>query len=505
VTEPRSQPNILIFCTDEQCGDHLSCMGHPDVKTPHIDRIAAEGTLFRNCYSSNPVCMPARATMVTGLTSRVHGVVNNGFDLDRRFPTLPGMLADAGYRTHAVGKLHLAGRGGREITEDEDVTVHPERRIYWDWPGHWEGAVYKEFPDNYFGFQSVELAQGHVHYIYGDYVTWLEDRDPGVYTKGYKSSNADPHPLAIDPELHYNTWIADRSIAFIKGLTDRSRQQSTAVDSNRSPDGDSPFFLWCSFPDPHEPFAAVEKWSEFYDGVDIELSENSLALSPESRSSTMTALGLGTEVYDPEFLKKAIKQTYGMVSHVDEQVGRVLDCLEEQGIADDTVVMFISDHGDQLGEHGLLYKSVYPYNRHAHIPFIAKVPGGERGKVVEDVVSMLDMVPTALDLAGLSQDLPGEVLTPVLMSAARPIRKNALVEHDRTESPIGRVEMRSLVRNDYKLVHYPCQEETLLFDRANDPQELKNLAGDPEMQPMVAEMFKELRSELARTEMPAHH
>src|SRR5210317_840946 len=138
MTPEPQRPNILIFCTDEQCGDYLGCMGHPHVKTPNIDRIAAEGTLFRNCYSSNPVCMPARATMVTGLTSRVHGVVNNGFDLDKKFPTLPGMLADEGYRTHAVGKLHLAGRGGREIAEDEDFSMHPERRIYWDWPGHWE-------------------------------------------------------------------------------------------------------------------------------------------------------------------------------------------------------------------------------------------------------------------------------------------------------------------------------------------------------------------------------
>jgi len=227
------QPNILIFCTDEQCHDYLGCMGHPHVKTPNIDRIAAEGTLFRNCYSSGPICMPARATMITGLGNRQHGVVDNGIDLDKSFPTLPGMLADAGYRTHAVGKLHLAGRGGREIADDEDFSVHPERRIYWDWPGHWEGAYYKKFPDNYFGFQTVELAQGHVHYIYGDYVTWLEENHPGAYA-GYKNSNADPRPLEIDPELHYNTWIADRSIEFIRGQESGVRSQESGVRSQES-------------------------------------------------------------------------------------------------------------------------------------------------------------------------------------------------------------------------------------------------------------------------------
>ncbi|MDT8390723.1 MAG: sulfatase-like hydrolase/transferase, partial [Lentisphaeria bacterium] len=207
-------PNILIFCTDEQRGDHLSCMGHPDVKTPNIDRLAAEGTLFKNCYSSCPICMPARATMFTGQTNRVNGMPDNGFNLRKDLPTLPGVLANAGYRTHAVGKLHLAGAGGREIAADEDFSEYPERRIYWDWPGHWEGAFYKHFPDNYYGLQTVELAQGHVHYIYGEYVTWLEENHPGAYA-GYTCNNADPHPLTIDADLHYNTWIADRSIEFI--------------------------------------------------------------------------------------------------------------------------------------------------------------------------------------------------------------------------------------------------------------------------------------------------
>jgi len=507
------RPNILIFCTDEQRGDHLGCMGHPVLKTPNIDRIASEGTLFRNCYSSSPVCMPARATMATGLTNRVTGVVDNGINLDKSIPTLPGILADAGYRTRAVGKLHFQGRGGRVIADDEDVAADPERRIYWDWPNHWKGSHYKKFPDNYYGFQTVELAQGHVNYIFGDYVTWLEEHHPGAYA-GYRCNNADPRPLEIDPELHYNAWIADRSIDFIR----RHVSGQSAV-SNRQ----SAFFLWCSFPDPHEPFAAVKKWSAFYDDAEIELPRNALELSPDSRCETMARMELGAGVIDPGLVKKSIKQTYGMISHVDEQVGRVLDCLEEQGIADHTVVMFISDHGDQLGEHGLFYKGAYPYDAHAHIPFLARVPGGEKGKVVEDVVSQLDLVPTVLDLAGvphpddvpgtakgcgketgLQVALPGEVLTPVLRGDASPVRKSALIEIDRLGTPLGTVRMRALVVNDYKLVYYTPLQETMLFDRRNDPQELKNLAGEPEYQAVVNAMLKQLLAELARTEMRPH-
>jgi len=423
--------------------------------------------------------------MVTGLSNRQHGVVDNGIHLDKNLPTMPGVLAEAGYRTHAVGKLHFQGRGGKEIADGEDVSLDPERRIYWDWPGHWKGEYYKKFPDNYYGFQTVELAQGHVHYVFGDYVTWLEENHPGAYA-GYKNSNENPHPLEIDPELHYNSWIARRSVAFIE-------EQAKSEE---------PFFLWCSFPDPHEPFAAVKKWSDFYDDVEIELPQNAMELSPDSRSRTMEAMGIGSELIDPERVRKSIKQTYGMMSHVDENVGRVLDALEDHGIADNTVVMFISDHGDQLGEHGLFYKSVYPYDRHAHIPFLAKVPGGVEGKVIDDVVSMMDMVPTAMDLAGVPfpRRLPGEVLTPVLIGDAQPERKIALVEVDRVKgSPIGVVKMRAIVTDGYKLVRYAPTDEVMLFDRQNDPQELKNIAGDPEYAGVVEELMKLLDAELERT------
>lgn len=523
-----SRPNILIFCTDEQRGDHLGCMGHPVIKTPSIDRIAAEGTLFRNCYSSSPVCMTARATMMTGLTNRASGVYSNGIPLDKNIPTLPGLLAEAGYRTHSVGKIHLQPWGGRTIAEDEDTSVNPERRIYWKWPGHWDGGVYKKAPDNYYGFQTQDSVGGHINYAYGDYVTWLEEHYPGAY-EGYSCSSGNPAPLTIDPELHYNHWIADRAIDFIREQVsapiDRSGQQSAAVDSDRSPiTSPQPFFLWCSFPDPHEPFAALGKWSDFYGEAGITLPQQTLALSPDNRSETMGRLGKGTQVHDPEWTRECIRQTYGMISHIDEQVGRVLHSLDELGISDNTVVMFISDHGDQLGEHGLFYKSDYPYDAHMHVPFVAMVPwAADKGRVVEDVVSQLDLVPTVLDLAGVThpddvrraetcadQDvelppaLPGEVLTPVLTGRARPVRRSALVEHDTVNRRFETVHMRVLVTNDYKLVYYTPLQETMLFDRKNDPDELRNLAGEPRCQPVLIDMLRQLIAELARTEMRAH-
>lgn len=488
------RPNILIFCTDEQRGDHLSCMGHPHLRTPNIDRIAAGGTLFRNAYSSNPICMPARATMFTGQTGRVTGVVDNGVSLDPSWPTLPGILRDAGYRTHSVGKLHLQNWGGA-LAPGETALSNPERRAYWDWPGRREDGIYQHFPNDYFGLQTVELCNGHVHYVYGDYVTWLQKHHPGAYV-GYANSNEHPHPLAIDPELHYNTWIADRSISFLEA-------QASAAE---------PFFLWCSFPDPHEPFAAVKKWSDAYADTEIDLPQNALELSPDSRCQALTDAGLGTAPIDPDRVRESIRQTCGMVSHVDEQVGRVMDRLDALGLSQNTVVVFISDHGDQLGEHGLFYKSVYPYDAHMHIPFVVKAPEAKQpGKVVEDVVSMLDLMPTVLDLAGVPHPwegeagdrpaLPGEVLTPVVKGEADPQRKHALVECDRLNVRAGSLQVRTLVTNDFKLVYYPRSGETLLFDRKNDPQERTNRADDPACSEVLQGLLRTLLSELSRTEM----
>ena len=522
----QQRPNILIFCVDEQRGDHLGCMGHPHLQTPNLDRLAAEGALFRNCFSSSPVCMPARATMLTGLTNRVSGVYTNGINLDESIPTLPGMLAEAGYRTHAVGKLHHKIWGGRTIAPDEDITLNPERRIYWDWPGHWEGAHYKEFPDHYYGYQTLDVCNGHVNYVYGDYVTWLERQHPGAYA-GYKYRHDDPKPLTIDSELHYNHWIADRTIAFIREqVSGKGCRVSGVGDQRQKGDSDSsqPFYVWCSFPDPHEPFAAVQKWADVYKDLEIDLPAHTCDLSLDNRCEALQQLGMGQEPFDPDWTRECIRQTYGMISHVDEQIGRVLDALEEMGLADDTVVMFISDHGDQLGEHGLFYKGIFPFDGHAEIPFIAKVPGTKTpGNEVADVVSMLDLVPTVLDLAGvphpddlirkmhcdeqdavLAPALPGEALTPVLTDGAAPQRKNALIELDWVKGPFRPLQMRALVTNDYKLVYYAPTQETLLFDRHNDPDELRNVAEDPAYAAIVTDMLKKLMAELARTEHRAY-
>jgi len=508
------RPNFLVFVTDQQRADHLGCAGHPVLRTPNIDRIAGEGTIFTSCYTSCPACSPARATLFTGLTNRAHGMRMNGIALPEDAATLPGLLADAGYRTHSVGKLHLkpwTDPVGVDIERTEKPEENPERA------SHWLRGTIRKSPEDYYGLQTQQSAHGHVNYIYGDYGTWLEQAAPGMHAK-YGPPAGEPRRTTpvwelkdLDPDLHYNKWIADRTIDFLKKHRDDGR----------------PFFLWCSFPDPHFPFAALSKWADLYRDAEFELPVPGAEADPDTVPRTLLGAFGGPEnfkkhaaEYREQDLREAYVQTFGMISHVDEQLGRVLDALADFGFSDDTVVAFISDHGDQLGEHGLMYKSFYPYDGCNRVPFLMKIPwSGRKGQAVDTVVSMLDFVPTILDLAGLEQPdaevneeylelaaplstpLPGESLAPVLLDGARPRRANALVEFDDDmTNAFDLLQMRMLVTNEYKFCFYSPTGEGLLFDRKNDPGEEENLFCKSEYSETVKKLFGELLREIARTD-----
>jgi len=493
------RPNFLVFCTDQMQSASLSCHGNPDVRTPNIDRLAADGVSFRRAYCSNPVCMPSRSTTLTGLTPRGHGCISNGTVLPASVPTVPGALAQAGYRTHAVGKLHFQPFSAAAPQEGQEHDPPS-----WESREFWNSGRCAGLPLPYYGYQGVDYVGGHVHYCFGDYARWVDGRDPdarALYGREKASFAGDDIPscwrLSLPKELHYNEWIARRSIEFIR-------------------DASGPFFLWCSFPDPHFPFAACAPYSEMYDPA-------SLTLSPtrDLREDLTPHLARTRERRHPmpEFDERALReitaQTYGMITHVDDCIGQVLECLEQEGLYDNTTIVMMADHGEYLGSHHLLYKGSWPWEEVLRVPFVWKGISGEpHGAAGAQVVSMLDFAPTILDYAGVGQEcmdtrgarkadpvgLPGRSLRLAVEGGDTVTPRPALVEHD--EDWLGGAMNRSrvLVGDRFKIAVFAPSGDGLLVDMEDDPLETRNLWDSPDHAATRERMLRELVRQLAWTD-----
>jgi len=501
------RPNFLCIITDQQRADHLGCAGNAVVRTPNIDRIAARGVRFERAYVDNPLCMPARSTLFTGMTARGHRVRTNGIPLAYGTPTMTESLRRAGYRTHGIGKIHLRpfGIANGARPEDLDPDEYPESLAMWE-----SGRV-RRIPLPYYGLESVEFAGGHGSWLWGDYVTWLKAKSPdGLALLQPKAGRKTEHEAeqawksALPEELHLSAWVADRTIEFLKGA------------------GDRPFFLWCSFPDPHHPYCPPAPWSDMYDPRQIPLPVRRPGelddLPPFFRQVYETGIHtsgrFGPTKMSDEQLREIIALTYGMISLLDHHVGRILDALESTGLADDTVVVFLSDHGDMMGDHWLINKGPFHFDGLLRVPFIWSWPSlFPRGIVTGALASHLDFAPTVLDLAGvpipegavppkaetanMPQAWPGLSLVPVLRGERAALRDALVVEND--EDYLG-LRIRTLVTERHQLTVYSGQDYGELFDLQNDPHQLHNLWASADHAALREQLHRQLLHELLLTE-----
>jgi len=503
------RPNFVCFITDQQRADHWGGAGNRVIRTPNIDRLAAEGVMFDRAFVANPVCMPARATLFTGRTPRGHGVRTNGIPLDRRIPTMTEALREAGYRTHGVGKVHLRpfelpkGVG----PEEADPGEFPESR------GLWEAGRVRSLPQPYYGLERVEFAGGHGSWAWGDYVNWLREMHPegdrllkpeaGEKTRfGAEQSWIS----AVPEELHCSTWVGDRTAAFLREQAGRSE----------------PFFLWCSFPDPHHPYCPPRPWCDMYDPADVQLPvrrEGELDdLPPHFRRAFEEGVQLagrrGATKIGDEQMREIIALTYGMISLVDKQVGRVMAALEEAGLRENTVVVFMSDHGDMMGDHWMLNKGPFHFDGLLRIPFVWSLPSRfPAGVRTGALASQVDFAPTVLELAGVPipegvaprepeateamAAWPGRSLGPVLEGRRARVREAVVVEDD--EDYLG-LRLRTLVTETHQLTVYGGQEYGELFDLREDPKQLHNLWGSAAHRGVREELKARLLHELVETD-----
>jgi len=475
----RQGPNILFITSDQQRGDCFGFEGRR-IRTPHLDRMAREGTRFSACITPNLVCQPSRASILTGLLPYTHGVSDNGIDLDPKVGEagFAGAFAKAGYRTAFLGKAHFA------TSHTFKATGTPECRNS-DQDPDWHGP--------YMGFEYVELVvEGHNHWPPmkpprgQHYERWFHKDGRGEELQRRYETKLPPLSTAVQtfhsalpPAFHNSTWVADRTIAYLEA----HKQE--------------PFCVWVSFPDPHHPFDAPDPWSRMHPPDEVDLPpQRALDLerrpwwhrrSLEGKPQIEDRLRRIREEYSriPQQtdaqLRELIANYYGMIALIDHNVGRILLHLEQLGLEKNTVVVFSSDHGDWLGDHGLILKGPMAYEGLLRVGLIFQGPGVPQGRVVADPVSTIDLGATFADYAGVA--LPaakhGRSLRPLIDSDGAS-RDFAYSEWDLRAS-------RSGVDLDLRTVRTKTKKLTLdlrsgageLYDLANDPLEMDNRFGDP--------------------------
>ncbi|PZO79663.1 MAG: arylsulfatase [Mesorhizobium amorphae] len=463
--------NLVFICADQMRFDGLSINGNPVVETVNIDRIGRAGVSLKRHHTPNQICSPSRATMATGLLPRHHGLWRNGAALDEAVPTLWQHLTKAGYRTGAAGKLHF-----QPLLAPAEAAM-PESLVFWDKPRaeDWHGP--------YYGFGHVDLVLGEANESTkaGHYANWLRRNHPDVPAlyqpdaiPGSQASDlTEVWRSAVPAELHYTNWIADRGIDFIEA-------------SGKS---DDPFALFVSFPDPHHPFAPPGEYADLFRPEDMPpptIREGELDRMPaylqfgdDPKKEAYIGAGekvreqgfmLRTETISPQTLSRAIAHTYGMIKMIDDAVGRILCALKRCGAADETLVVFTTDHGEFLGDHGLLRKGPPPYRQLLHVPMCISGPGVRETLSPDRLTSHVDLPST---LAALL-DAPSFETRDGFDLTSHRARECLFAEyHPRADADLYN---HSIITRDWRLTLYPNQHSWgELFDLNADPGEHWNL------------------------------
>lgn len=474
------RPNVIIITTDQQRFDSLSCYGSGGfASTPNIDRLGELGAVFHRAYCTNPVCTPARASIFSGSYPSRHGAWNVGMSVPEDVPMLSHTLGQAGYRTHYVGKAHFQAFGDRTHSRECRQTWN-ERNTGWHGP--------------YYGFETVELSLGHTtNGLYGHYGEWLRERLSEEAFAGYLSAeraddgpgfSAEAYDWDLPVRYHSSTWTADRALAFLEGY-----------------DADEPFLLGIGFQDPHHPHCVPRDQKERVSPDTVPLPrfvEGELADKPPhfglvrrgafDDSPFRGTYPLAGQHRNPPYqdlpeqsVRNARAYYYSMVALIDTQIGRILSALESSGRLKDTVIVFTTDHGELLGDHGLWLKGPFHYEELVRIPFIVAWPAGFAGGVrVHDLVSQADLVPTILDAVGAAPLSPsfvdGVSLLDLVRGGSSPKRPAVMVEC--VDDPTG-LRLKTAITERYKLTHYHGHAFGELYDLAEDPGEVTNRWDDP--------------------------
>ncbi len=453
----KSQPNVLFIMSDD-LNNCLGCYGHPLVETPNIDRLARRGVRFERAYCQFPLCGPSRNSLLTGLYPNSTGILQNSQIFRQTIPkheSLPQAFRLSGYFAARIGKLYHYN-----VPKSIGTNGHDD-------PGSWELELNPAGCDRLLEEPDIfSLRPGS----FGGTLSWYASpRGDLLHTDGMLASDAE--------------WVLERCA--------RDRQR--------------PFFLAVGFYRPHTPYVAPAPYFTGYPQADMPLVEG---VAEDQQDLPADALGSHKkehEMLTDELRQQAIQAYFASISFMDAQVGRVLDKLDDLGLADNTIVVFTSDHGYHLGEHGL-WQKMSLFEESARVPLIIAAPGrAQRGSVAETPVGLIDLYPTLAELCGVKapETLQGQNLAPILADPSTPGRGWALSQV--TRGPRAKRTFGFTLRTPrWRYTQWDQgRKGHELYDHDSDPRELTNLADDPALANQVAELAEKLEAAVTKTYQPS--
>lgn len=470
-----TRPNILWYCTDQQRFDTIAALGNEHINTPNLDKFMTQSATFTHVYCQSPICTPSRASFLSGMYPSAIGVNGNGFET---FPEhfenrlISHVLNRAGYDCGLIGKLHLAS-----------PFLRREERVD-------DGYTYFQYSHDHKG--GNEAGNEYVEWIKSqgiDHTTVLKERDIKTlddYRNSHNKKNfggfLEPTEENdnVPPELHQTHWCTEKAIEFI----------------NRNRPDDQPWMLSINPFDPHPPFDAPYKYYQQYDPDQMpgaHFEDGDLELQQQI---TDAGVDFQNVARHPDILQHKHLQAsyYAMIQFLDEEFGRIIDYLDETNQRENTIIIFMSDHGETLGDHGLLLKGCRFYEGLVRVPLMISWQGHIQPEVHDDLVELLDITPSLYEL--LDMDIPkyvqGKSLAQLMTHDTHdePHREFVRTEHYGATNYPDHTHATMYRDKRWKLVTYHHKNLTELYDLENDPWEHQNLADSPDHQAIKWELMQ---------------
>lgn len=505
------QPNFVFIMTDQQRADWTGYAGHPALKTPNIDGLAANGTALRNFHVASPVCMPNRASFMTGRYPTTHGLRYNGCLLSSRANTFVDALRLSGYATAAIGKSHLQPMTDNAPLFKETAAAGPIEEAWrmddgdygQEEPERYRPDAPYAFRTPFYGYEHVDMVTGHGDKCGGHYGQWFRANAPD-WRALHDKANQLPHNYSCPqayrtpvPEKFYPTaFVRDRAIDYLESRAD----------------ADAPFFTFVSFPDPHHPFNPPGKYWDIYDPDDFRVDLpfeahanptpamrhlHDLWQRGEKPMSPQTAFMAGERQ-----IREAMALTAGMIAMIDDAVGDIVGALKRLDLYENTVICFNADHGDYLGDFGMLLKGALPFQSITRVPMVWSDPLDRAGRTSDALASTVDLAATILERAGVGpyRGMQSRSFLPVLRGEREEHRDALFIEYNDGGPRLGFDEparVRAVVTNQHRFTLYKDAEWGELYDLVEDPRETRNLWDDPGASAAKAELSLRLNHMLA--------